>query len=444
MVDRRSLLAISLAGAAVHSLAPVLAADRSRLTAPFPSGFLWGAATAAYQVEGNNVNSDVWALEHMEPTSFAEVSGDAANSFALWRVDLELVKALGLNTYRFSLEWSRIEPAPGQFSVAMLDHYRAMIAGCRALGLVPVVTFNHFTTPIWFASQGGWANPEAPALFARYCRRAAEHLAEHIGHALTLNEPNLVGMLEVALPGGRGERLIVADRAMAAAAARLYGVPLFLSGNPVYVPDRVAVQTHLLAGHAAGREAIKAVRPDLAVGVSLAMSDDHAAEGGSEMRDTIRAQLYDPWLQAARGDDFLGVQNYYRAIWGAGGKLPAPEGAVLNAGGAEIYPSSLANAVRYAHSRCPQPIFVTEHGTDVTDDAQRAWLIPAALRELQAVLAEGIPLLGYIHWSLIDNFEWFQGYKPHYGLCSVDRTTFARTPRPSAGVLGAIARANAV
>jgi beta-glucosidase len=444
MPDRRQLLASALAGVASGLARPAFAQLAAPASAPFPKGFLWGAATAAYQVEGNNVNSDVWALEHMAPSSFSERSGDAANSFALWPEDLDLVKRLGLNTYRFSLEWARIEPARGQFSVAMLDHYKAMIAGCRARGLHPVVTFNHFTTPIWFAANGGWSSPEAPGLFARYCRRAAEHLAEHIAYATTLNEPNLVGMLEVALPGGRGAKLMAADKAMAAAAARAYGVPLFLSGNPVYVPDRFAVQANMIAGHKAGREAIKAVRADLPVGVSLAMNDDQAAGADTDMRDSMRAQLYDPWLEAASSDDFIGVQNYYRAVWSKTDKLPAPKDAVLNEGGSEIYPASLSGAVRYAYSKCARPVFVTEHGTDVADDTKRAWLIPAALAHLRRVMDEGIPVFGYIHWSLCDNYEWFQGYKPKYGLCSVDRTTFARTPKPSAAVFGAIAGRNAI
>jgi beta-glucosidase len=443
MPDRRQVLATSLAAAATGYASRAAARLPAKSAGSFPKGFLWGAATAAYQVEGNNLNSDVWALEHTQPTSFSERSGDAANSFELWPRDLDLVKALGLNTYRFSLEWARIEPVRGQFSIAMLDHYKALIAGCRARGLLPVVTFNHFTTPIWFAANEGWSNAEAPDLFARYCRRTAEHLSEHIAYATTLNEPNLVGMLEVALPGGRGAKLMAGDKAMAAAAARTYGVPLFLSGNPVYVPDRFVVQTNMIAGHMAGRDAIKAVRPDLPVGVSLAMNDDQAAGPDTAMRDSMRAQLYDPWLEAARGDDFIGVQNYYRAVWGKTEKLPAPTDAVLNEGGSEIFPASLAGAVRYAYSKCPLPVFVTEHGTDVTDDTKRAWLIPAALAELHKTIAEGIPVLGYVHWSLVDNYEWFQGYKPKYGLCSVDRITFVRTPKPSAHLFGAIARRNA-
>jgi beta-glucosidase len=171
----------------------------------FPNGFLWGAATAAYQTEGNNISSDIWPLEHAQPTTYKEPSGDAANSFFMWATDMDIVKALGLTSYRFSLEWGRIEPVEGQFSIAMLDHYKAMIAGCRARGLTPIVTFNHFTAPIWFAAKGGWMSDDAPAVFARYCDRAARHLGEQIGYALTLNEPNLSGMLAMLLPKNSGE-----------------------------------------------------------------------------------------------------------------------------------------------------------------------------------------------------------------------------------------------
>jgi hypothetical protein len=130
-LDRRTLLT----GAAATLATPALGA--SNAPRPFPSGFLWGVSTAGHQIEGNNVNSDAWALEHVRPTAYAEPSGDAANSFALWPRDLDLVRGMGLGTYRFSLEWARIEPEPGQFSLAMLDHYKAVIAGCHERGISP-------------------------------------------------------------------------------------------------------------------------------------------------------------------------------------------------------------------------------------------------------------------------------------------------------------------
>jgi beta-glucosidase len=215
-LDRRTLIG---AGAALTTLplGDAIAAGRRGVT--FPKGFLWGAATSGHQTEGNNVNSDIWLVENVKPTIFAEPSGDAANSFALWPQDLDLAKAMGLNTYRFSLEWARIEPEPGMFSIAMLDHYKAMIEGCAKRGLVSMVTFSHWTTPRWFAARGGWANPEAPDLFAKFCDRTARHLAAGIGYAVTFNEPNLlVGSFEEPRPA-RVQKLLEATMAAAAKAA---------------------------------------------------------------------------------------------------------------------------------------------------------------------------------------------------------------------------------
>jgi beta-glucosidase len=186
-VDRRTFLMGASAAAGAALAAPALA--HAKPGRSFPKGFLWGAATAGHQVEGNNVNSDLWLLEQVKPSVFSEPSGDAVNSFELWPVDLDLVKSIGLNSYRFSIEWARIEPEPGMFSIAMLDHYKAMIDGCRKRGIAPLVTFCHYAAPRWFAARGGWLNPDAPSLFARFCERAMKHLGSGIGHAMTLNEP---------------------------------------------------------------------------------------------------------------------------------------------------------------------------------------------------------------------------------------------------------------
>jgi beta-glucosidase len=439
-IDRRTLIASAAALAATPALG---AKSGKRFSPAFPEGFLWGTATAAHQVEGNNVNSDCWVMENVKPTVFAERSGDAANSFVLWPVDLDLVKNLGLNSYRFSLEWARIEPEEGMFSIAMLDHYKAIIEGCRARGILPMVTFNHFTTPRWFAAAGGWTSPRSIDLFRRYCDRAARHLAAQIGYATTLNEPNLAGILQAVLPPQLAEKLIAGEHAMSEAAARANGGTKFLAGNALSSDNAEAVQTNLLAGHKAGREAIKAVRPDLPVGVSLAMFDDQAA-GKNSIRDAMRAKLYGRWLDAARGDDFVGVQNYERSVWNDKGKLPPPPGAELNYAGSEVYPPSLAGAVRYAYSQARVPVIVTEHGIGTDNDDLRARLIPAALAELKKAMDEGVPVKGYMHWSLIDNFEWIFGYAPKFGLHSLDRTTFTRTAKPSAAIYGAIARRNSV
>jgi beta-glucosidase len=442
--DRRKVI---LGGGAVLGSAMLAGRAQAAAITPrpkspqFPAGFLWGAATAGHQVEGNDTASDLWLLENLQPTAFVEKSGDACNSFALWPQDLDLVRDLGLNSYRFSIEWSRIEPEPGLYSVAMLDHYRRMIEGCRERGLTPVVTFNHFTAPRWFSADGGWLNPASTTHFAHYCERAARHLAAGIGYAVTLNEPNLLHLLRsMDLPAP----LLDAQRAMLAAAARATGTPQFSAANVANPEDLGRQQAGLLAAHAAGRDAIKSVRPDLPVGLSLAIQDDQVVGRDPSVRDRKRAECYGAWLEAAKQDDFIGVQNYERVVYDAQGRVAPPADAARNSLGSEIYPPSLAGAVRYVHGASGRPILATEHGLASADDAQRAAFIPPALAGLKAVIDADIPVRGYIHWSLLDNFEWIFGYGPKYGLYAVDRQSFRRTAKPSAAVYAAIARRNAL
>ncbi|MBT0667185.1 glycoside hydrolase family 1 protein [Novosphingobium profundi] len=435
-LDRRGLLAASAALAAAPAFARAAA---KRVDPNFPKGFLWGAATAGHQVEGNNTASDTWFLENQQPTVFAEPSGDACNNLELWATDLDIVKDLGLTSYRFSVEWARIEPEKGLFSQAMLDHYKRIVEGCHARGLAPLVTFNHFTAPRWFSAQGGWTAADAPQLFARYCDKVARAIGADIAMAMTLNEPNILLILKGILPPPVWDM----QRATVAKAAERLGVAKFVSANVAGPEDVEALQAGLQAGHKAARAAIKAVRGDLPVGFTLSVVDEQAA-GKNSLRDKVRAEAYGAWLEIAKDDDFIGVQNYERAVWNDKGRLPAPEGADRNWSGTEVWAPSLAGAVRYAHSVAGVPVLVSEHGVGTDDDTLRARFIPAALEGLKRVMDEGVPVLGYVHWSLLDNFEWIFGYKPHFGLCSVDRTTFARTPKPSARVLGGIARRNAV
>jgi beta-glucosidase len=443
-IDRRTLITRTAALAAAGMLGGSAAAARRMSSRPpdprFPDGFLWGAATSAHQVEGNNLNADLWVIENLPNTIYADRSGDAANSFELWPVDLELVKSMGLNSYRFSLEWARIEPDKGHFSGAMLDHYKAIIETCRDRGISPMVTFNHFTTPRWFAAQGGWQHADAPSLFARFCDRAARHLAGLIGHATTLNEPNLFGVLGEILP----HELVAGDRAMQEAAAKQLGIARYCPGIALYFENLALFRSNQMEGHRQARAAMKAVRGDLPVGVSLAIIDDQAV-GPHSIRDTIRQRYYGEWLRfAAQTCDFIGVQNYERKVWDDKGSLPPPAGARRNAAGAEVWPGSLAGAVRYAWEASRLPVFVTEHGVNTDDDTLRCWLIPLALAELKGAMDDGVPVRGYFHWSLLDNFEWGFGYRPHFGLHSFDPVTFKRSAKQSAGVLGAIARRNSL
>ena len=390
-------------------------------------------------MEGNNVASDLWFVENQKPTIFSEPSGDAVGSFELWATDLDIVKGLGLTSYRFSVEWARIEPEKGQFSQAMLDHYKRIVEGCHARGLKPLVTFNHFTAPRWFSAQGGWTNPDAPALFARYCDKVARAFADGMTMAMTLNEPNILLILKHMLPPPVWD----IQRATMETAAKRLGVAKFVCANVAAPEDVEAIEQGLMAGHKAARSAIKAVRGDLPVGFTLSVIDEQAS-GKHSMRDQVRSDLYGRWLEAARQDDFIGVQNYERAVWSDKGRLPPPAGADLNRSGTEVWAPSLAGAVRYVHAATKIPVLVSEHGVGTDDDTLRARFIPAALAGLKQAMDDGVPVLGYVHWSLLDNYEWIFAYKPRFGLCSVDRTTFARTPKPSASVLGGIAKRNSL
>lgn len=442
-VTRRALLAG--AGVAAAAAAMPLAAAAPRRT--FPRGFRWGAATAGHQIEGNNTNSDLWLIENVSPTIYKERSGDADDSYHRWREDIALLKAMGLNSYRMSIEWARIEPTPGQFSIAEIDRYERVIADLRAAGIDPVITFFHVSAPRWFAERGGWLNPDSPNLFARYCDRAARALGDGIAYACTINEPQ-VSLTFRTIPMAAAYFKAQDERSLAAhvAAAKATGSERFVTMD---YPDIQGMTPQLMAAHEKGFAAIKATLPRVPTGVTLNMIDFAAANEGSRIAEMQRA-AYDGWMEVAkRAGDFVGVQTYTQfRIPGAGAKLPEPPPVPMpeksDPRDAGKQPAALRNTVEYAHRMTGKPIFVTENGFQTDNDARRAWYIPRVLAELHAAIESGVPVIGYLHWSLIDNFEWAQGYAPKFGLASVDRTTFKRTLKPSATVYGSIARRNAV
>ena len=395
----------------------------------FPGAFLWGVASAGHQNEGDNRTSDTWFAEQVTPTVFREPSGLACDGYRRWREDVSLVADLGLSAYRFSVEWARVEPVEGSFSTDALDHYEAIVDRCLELGLAPVVTFNHFTAPHWFAARGGWLDQEAPERFARYCDRVMERFGDRIAVAVTMNEPNLARLLTwIDLPP------VVRDleRTTLEAASEAAGVARYRLAN-VMVPEEMdAMADGMTAGHRAARAAIKARRSDLPVGLSLAIIDDVVVGDDPSVRDRKRAEVYERWLELARDDDFLGVQNYERIHYDGAGAVPPPDGVPRNQMGSAVEPESLGGAVRYAYEMAQVPVLVTEHGMSTSDDTLRAGFIEPSLRGLLEVMEDGVPVLGYLHWTLMDNFEWIFGYGHQLGLYEVDRVTFERTPKPSA------------
>ena len=210
--------------------------------------------------------------------------------------------------------------------------------------------------------------------------------------------------------------------------------------NVVLPEEMDAIGDGMTAGHRAARAAIKARRPDLPVGFALAIVDDQVHGDDPSLRDRKRAEVYQRWLELAREDDFIGIQNYERLYYDAARSVN-PDGTPA-AGGpmSGRDPASLGCCARYAHEVSGKPVLVTEHGMQTDDDRQRAAFIEPSLRGLREAMADGVPVLGYHHWTLMDNFEWIFGYEGKLGLYSVDRKTFARTPKPSAAVYAALVK----
>jgi beta-glucosidase len=422
MTTRRTVLA-GLAASAAMPGSPGFAARRRAM----PKGFLWGAAISAHQSEGNDVNSDSWLLEHLPETVYKEPSGDACDSYHRYAQDFAIARSLGLNCYRFGIEWARIEPEPGQFSQAELDHYVNVLASCRANGLLPILTYNHFTVPRWFAEAGGWEAPDSPDLFARFCELASRALGDQIGMASPFNEANIHLLIKV-LKGTTTPEYKAKRVAMIAAAARATNSPQF-SSLLFTDPDRIA--DNLLLAHARAYQAIKAGPGDFPVGVTLTTQPVEAVGEGS-LAQQVEDTLYGGWWDAVNASDFVGVQAYFRFRVDAHGLMATPKGAERTGAGYEYYPQALSGAVRLAARKTSKPIYVTESGIGTDDDARRIAWLDDSLAELRKCLAEGIDVKSYIYWSLLDNFEWTSGYAQHFGLVSVDRATFARAPKPSA------------
>ena len=436
-VGRRSFL--RLAGGAVVALSACNSSPKAEEEAPvsvkFPKGFLWGSATSAHQVEGNNVNSDMWMLEHLPGTIFAEPSGDASDQYHRYREDIALLAKLGQNAYRFSIEWARVEPEEGCFSRAELEHYRRVAATCREHGITPFVTFHHFTFPRWVACRGGWEVEATADLFARYCERATKHLGDLLGGACTINELNVMILLQES-----GFQLSgAATPTFAEAIQKACGSGRFSS---FFTGDVVKSRDTLLAAHRRAREAIKSGPGDFPVGLTISMQDEQAVNGGEARRDQLRAKCYDVFLEAARKDDFVGVQTYTRGRVGPDGPLGPEEGVELTQMGYEFWPKALEQTIRYAVSVANVPVIVTENGIGTEDDTRRVEYIERALRSVGRCLDDGLDVRGYFYWSALDNFEWVFGYLPKFGLIAVDRETQKRTAKPSAYRFAKIARAN--
>lgn len=392
----------------------------------FPEGFLFGSSTAAHQVEGGNVGNDWWDWEHRPDSRVKEPSGDAIDHYHRYAQDFALLASLGQQSHRLSLEWSRIEPAPGEWSQAGLDHYKAVLTSLAEQGLAGLVTLTHFTLPRWFAERGGWLAPDAVDRFGAYVTTVAERLGDLIPYACTVNEPQIVaanGYLSGQFPPGHTD------------------IDEFQRVTRVQIEAHRAAVRALRAGRGNPRSGICLQLPAL----EPARPDDPDCVGACDyarewMRDVYVRALRDPPYAAG---DFVGVQYYSRELVdpeAEGGTAPAPAGERTTQMGWVWHPDGLRQAIEAA-AGSGLPVIVTENGIATADDAERAEYLGAHLRAVRSAMDAGCDVRGYTYWSSFDNFEWNEGYAPMFGLVGIDREHgLRRIVRPSAVAYGEVAR----
>ncbi len=402
--------------------------------------FFVGAATAAHQVEGNNVNSDCWTLEHLPHSSYKEPSLNAVDHYNRYEEDIKLMEKAGMNAYRFSIEWARIEPKKGEFSEEEIAHYGKVIRCCKEHGLTPIVTMMHFSSPKWLIEEGGWDNPSVVDYFANYCAYVVKHLGEDMEYVCTLNEANMrmqmaaiirtfmkqMGVnLQVGMNFDMPEDIKVAQQEERDAFGGVQQVATFLSGCTPEADELIG------KAHMEARRTMKELCPHLKVGMTLSLHDIQPVEGGEEQAKELWDEEFMHYLPYIKEDDFFGLQNYTRTLVGADGELPVPEGNPLTQMDYEFYPEALGHVIRKVAEKLSMPIIVTENGVATDKDEDRVAFIERALSGVKQCREDGIPVIGYMYWSLMDNFEWQLGYSKTFGLIAVDRSTQERKPKDS-------------
>ncbi|HEB65967.1 MAG TPA: glycoside hydrolase family 1 protein [Chloroflexi bacterium] len=414
----------------------------------FPRGFLWGTATAAHQVEGNNTNNTWYAWEQAGHT--AAPSGLACDWWGgRWREDLDRAAESGQNAHRFSVEWSRIQPEPERWDEAALDHYRQMLQGMYERGLTPLVTLHHFSDPLWFAEQGGWENEGAIKRFVRFAEKVVEALKEYTTLWCTFNEPNVyatMGYVAGDFPPGRAGDFGAAQRVM----------------------------LNMVRAHVAAYEAIHRIHPVARVGLVLNYRGFAPARGWMPFDAWIarlQSRLYNDLIPAtlrdgvfrglgrrvrlpeARGkQDYLGINYYTRDLVAFVPWKPAdlfsrrfypPEAPLSETGFIAHQPEGMFEALKWG-LQFNVPLIVTENGVEDSRDTLRPRYLAEHIHQVWRAVNFNWPVKGYFHWTLVDNFEWERGWTQRFGLWALDTETQARRKRPSADLYAAICRENGI
>jgi beta-glucosidase len=434
-------------------------ANMVQATLYFPSDFRWGTATSAHQCEGNNTNNDWYAWEQAEGhIQGGQKSGLACDWWNRAEADLERAAELGQTTHRLSVEWSRIEPSEGKWDDAAIDRYRQMLRFMREHGLEPMVILHHFTTPLWLAERGGWENPTIIPLFERFATKVAHSLGEFCDLWVTINEPVLYAILGWVAGGQRGE------------------THHQLTFPPGKQDMNLGLQVieNVMMGHGAAYYAVHRVQPKARVGACHNMTYFQPLHRNSPLDQFVvgvRERLMNqPGLaatlegrimklvgarrvkQLANTSDFIGLNYYMRTLLTFDPATPGtvfsrqvfPPGAEIsdwNYG--EVYPEGIFHLLKRL-ARYGKPIYITENGLPDADDDRRPAFLITHLRQIWKAVNQNVPVMGYYHWSLVDNFEWAEGWNLRFGLIEVNPETQARQLRRSGELYAEICKSNQI
>ncbi|HYE22382.1 MAG TPA: glycoside hydrolase family 1 protein [Verrucomicrobiae bacterium] len=376
-----------------------------------PGGFLLGAASAAHQVEGSNMNSDWWRHEQ---EGKLPVSGAAVDHYNRYEEDFKIAKQIGLNAFRISIEWSRVEPVEGKWDPVAIEHYRKVLKKMKEQGLTRMVTLHHFTLPQWLADQGGFETTKGSEALARFAWFLAQNLGDEIDLWCTFNEPGVYSTLGYIVgnwPPFKKKKFILCYR----------------------------VYQNMIKAHKAAYAAIKQVLPNAQIGIANNCSYYEAADNSWLTKTGIKIAKYfnNIYFYAKISDqqDFIGINYYFyknlsiglRGIKFVNKEKPKSDmGWIINPEG--IY-HLLIDLKRFG-----KPIYVTENGIANARDDMRKDFIKQHLHWISQAIADGSDVRGYFYWSLTDTFEWQDGYDRFFGLVEVNRETQERKIRPSAQI----------
>ncbi len=421
----------------------------SQAACRFPAAFLWGAATAAHQVEGNNTNNQWWKWEQDGHTS--GTSGLACDWWGgRWRADFDRAAEGAQNAHRLSVEWSRIQPTPDRWDEGALECYRDMLRGLHKRGMMPMVTLHHFTDPLWLFEQGGWEAENAVPLFERFVRKTVDALKEYCTLWCTINEPNAYAL------NGCIQGLFPAPHTGLKAAMR--------------------TTANMLRGHAVAYRTIHELQPEVKVGYALHYRPMVARNPRSPLDNlprniqynelnmkfpsgistgVMRSTLGTVKIPEARAtQDFFGINYYsvdtikfdlaaYKTLFGT--RFFPEDSDFSETKFIANIPEGLFDTLQWAAHTYPNlPIIITENGVDDGADRLRPRYVSKHVYQMWRALSRGWPVQGYFHWTLVDNFEWERGWTQKFGLWGLDVATQARIRRPSVDLYASICRENAL